>query len=297
MTDFKSDKSAADPLAQLKEILLTDDQQRIQDLEAELEKLREQINEKDRLIKTMEPVITDILDYKIANSKDQMAKSLAPVMSEAIKRQVSEARDDVVDALYPVVGRMVTKAVTEAMKKLTAQINESLNKTFDFSLWKTRIKAKVFGINAGEMLIAGAAEFDLQQIFLISRQSGLLLGYASRSEQENVDQEAQVIGGMLTAIKSFVETSFANGGEGDLREIEHSNRTIRIDSGLHTYLAAVYSGVPAPGFDEQLKACHLKIHRKFHKKLRSYAGDNSVLKGIDAPMREILKTIPVVQHD
>ncbi len=297
MTEFKSDKTAPDPLAQLKEILLTDDQQRIRVLEQELEGLREQINQKDRLIKTLEPVITDILDYKIANSKDEMARSLAPVMSEAIKRQVSEARDDVVDALYPVVGRMVTRAVAEAMKRLTAQINQSLNKTFDFNLWKTRIKAKVFRMDAGELILAGAAPFDLQQVFLISRESGLLIAYASRDEQGDIDSEARVIGGMLTAIKSFVETSFARGSQGELREIEHSDRTIRIDSGRYTYLAAIYSGVPAPGFDEQLQACHHRIHKKFHQKLRSYSGDNSALKGIDAPIRELLKKVHFANYD
>ncbi len=278
-----------DPLQQLKTILLNEDQQRIQMLEEEIRRLREQLNQKDHLLDTLEPVITDLLDRKIKHSRDEVAAALAPVMSEAIKRQIKDAKEDVVDALYPILGRMVAKAVTEAMKTLVENINQTLNKTFDFGLWVKRIKARFLGIDAGTVILAESAPFDLQEMFLISKSAGLLISFTSKQAPGNGDDDAQVIGGMLTAIKSFVEDAFSEGKESELREIDYSNLTIRIDSGRHTYLAAVYSGVPPAEFDHQLQQLHLNIHDAYHKQLRDYDGDNSQLQGIQHTLTNFLK--------
>lgn len=290
-----STTSQVDPLQQLKSILLNEDQQRIQELEQEIERLREQLNEKDHLIETLEPVIADLLDRKIKHSKDEVAAALAPVMSEAIKRQIRDAKEDVVDALYPILGRMVTKAVAEAMKKLVENINTTLNKTFDFKLWIKRMKARFLGIDAGAVIVAESVPFDLQEIFLISKKAGLLIAYASMEEQNASDNDAQVIGGMLTAIKSFVEDAFSEGKESELLEIEYSDLTIRIDSGRYTYLAAVYSGVRPPEFDQQLHRLHINIHDAYHQQLRDYSGDNSQLHGIEAALNDLLKKTHSVQ--
>lgn len=289
--------SSPDPLQQLKTILLNEDQQRIQILEEEITHLREQLNQKDHLLNTLEPVIADLLDRKIKNSRDEVAAALAPVMSEAIKRQIKDAKEDVVDALYPILGRMVAKAVTEAMKTLVENINHTLNKTFDFRLWVKRMKARFLGIDAGSVILAESAPFDLQELFLISKPAGLLIAYTSKREQANGEDDAQVIGGMLTAIKSFVEDAFSDGKENELQEIEYSDLAIRIDSGMHTYLAAVYSGVPPAEFDQRFRQLHLNLHDAFHQQLRDYNGDNSQLHGIQHALTDFLKKTSRPGHE
>jgi len=294
MSDAKTNHQDVDPLEQLKSILLTEDQSRVKELEQKVEELQSQLSRKEQLIATLEPVLGELLDRKIKHSKDEMAAALSPVMGAAIKRQIRDAKDDVVDALYPILGQMVARSVAEAMKKLVANINASLNKTFSFDLWKKRIKARALGVDAGEVILAGAAPFELQRLFLIAKESGLLMAYLSNPPGQQSDRDAQVIGGMLTAIKSFVETAFAAGAKGTLEEIQHSDRTIRIDPGLHTYLAAVYAGIPPAGFDEMLKECHRDIHKRFHRRLREYQGDNSLLRGVEKTLHKLLKQVAKV---
>lgn len=297
MNDLKSTNAPADPLAQLKSILLTEDQQRIAELEAALEELKNRLNRKETLIATLEPVIGEVLEKKISESKDEMARSLAPVMGAAIKRQIRDAREEVIDALYPIVGRMVAKAVAEAMKQTIANINARLNRSFKFSRWFRRQKARLRGIDPAEKLLADAFPFQLQRVFLIARDSGLLISYAGESQSGPEGDEAHIIGGMLTAIKSFMETSFAGSREGDLNEIEHSEFTIRIDSGRYTYLAAVFSGVADNRLSERLRDLHMRIHERFHRQLRNYDGDNSRLQGIEQPLREIIRTTQHIDHE
>lgn len=297
MNDLKSPKRSGDPLAQLKSILLTEDQQRIAELEAALAELKSRLNRKEALIATLEPVIGEVLEKKIGESKDEMARSLAPVMGAAIKRQIKDAREEVIDALYPIVGRMVAKAVAEAMKKIIANLNANLNRTFKFSRWFRRQKARLRGIDPAENILAEAFPFQLRQVFLIARDSGLLISYAGESQNGPEGDEAPIIGGMLTAIKSFMETSFAGSREGDLNEIEHSEFTIRIDSGRYTYLAAVFSGVAGHELSDRLRKLHLRIHERYHRQLRNYNGDNSRLQGIEQPLREIIRTSQHIDHE
>lgn len=297
MNNLKQPEMPVDPLAQLKSILLTEDQQRIAELEAALAELKAQLSHKAQLIATLEPVIGEVLEKKIGDSKDEMARSLAPVMGAAIKRQIKDAREDVIDALYPIVGRMVAKAVAEAMKKIIANINANLNRTFKFSRWFRQQKARLQGIDPAEKVLADAFPFQLQRVFLIARDSGLLISYAGASQSGPEHDEAHIIGGMLTAIKSFMETSFAGSREGDLNEIEHSEFTIRINSGRYTYLAAVFSGVAGNELDEELRNLHIRIHERFHRQLRSYDGDNSRLQGIEQPLREIIRTTQHIDHE
>ena len=296
MSPVKQKQTADDPrLSKLKEILLRDDEDAIRELKAEIRRLESAIHDRDQLMQLLGPVIADVLDRKIHDAKGDMAKALAPVMADAIKVQVREAKEDVVDALYPVIGRMITKAVSEAIKRLAENINQQINRRLKFQLWLKRRRARAMGVDVGEMLLAEEGGFFLEELFFIHRSSGLLIMYVGQNHNTRT-KDAGVLGGMLTVIKTFVEDAFSENGEGELREIEYSNRGIRIDPGRYTYLAAVYQGVPPPEFDEALQRLHHRIHSKYYKKLREYDGNNVPFTGIEKLSRKFFKTcLPVNQ--
>jgi hypothetical protein len=280
MDDAKISKTHDDSLHKIRELLLQDEIDRLMELQGELEQLKAQVNDKALLIKTIDPVIVQVLNKKIHESKDEIAKALAPVMGQAIKQQVIDAREDVIDALYPVIGRMIFKAIAESMKKLLDSINQQINKTFNFRLWLQKTKAKVLGINSEVIVLAENAPIGLEELYLIEKKSGLLVSHACDQDHFNKN-DAHVIGGMLTAIKSFVEDAFSQKQENDLYEIEYSEHTLRIEPGRYTYLAAVFTGIAGDPFDQSLQKCHNKIHQKYSNRLRNYNGDNSELEGIE----------------
>ena len=139
---------------------------------------------------------------------------------------------------------------------------------------------------------AGSLPFELEEVYLISRKSGLLIAFASNDmldiESEN---DAQVIGSMLTAIKSFVEDAFTPDEEGELEEIEYSNRTINIDTCRYSYLASVYSGVPGPAFKKEMQAHHHAVHQQYYRQLRDYEGDNSALLEVESNLQQFIRKV------
>ena len=286
MTETRSN----DPLKDLQLLLLQETEDRIAQLEKAQKILETQINDREGVINTLSPVIADLLSHTIRNSGDEIASALSPVMSSAIKKQIKDSRDDVVDALYPIIGRMISKAISEAMKSLVASVNENINRKLDISLWFKKIKARLTGVDLAEMLIADGTPCEIQDVFLISRQSGLLIAHINKDLVENstTKNNVQIIAGMLTAIKSFIQDAFQADAASELREIEYSNKTIRIEPGRYTFLAIVYSGIAPLHFNEKLTQIHTKIHERFHKKLREYNGDNSSLYKIEYLLKEMI---------
>lgn len=288
MTDRLSGQPDGEALDKLKKILLTEDEEAIENLRDEIALIKAKIDDNESLVETIQPVIADALDRRIHDSKEEMAEALSPVMSDAIRIQVEEAKEDVADALYPVIGRMISKAVAEAMKKIVENINESVNRTLNLSLWIKRIKAKVLGVSTAEVLLAEQSPVGIHNLFFIEKRSGLLIAHISK-DKDSQSVDAQVIGSMLTAIKQFAQDAFEQEADEQLKQIAYSDQTIRIDNGKYSYLAVVYSGSPDAEFDEELQKLHHRIHNRYYRSLRNYQGDNSEFAGIEKRLNRFIK--------
>ncbi len=208
----------------LKTLLLSEDWQLVQEMREEIRALTREIHDKDQLIETLDPVIADLLERKIHESKPEMAEALAPVMGDAIKKQIEEAKEDMVDALYPIVGSMVAKAINEAMRKMMEEINARMQQAAN-TRFITFVKARILHIQPAEMLISEGIRFALDELFLIEKQSGLLVAYQSRHETHS-ESDAHILGSMLSAVRQFMKDTFTTNQPSELIEIQHEGRQL-----------------------------------------------------------------------
>lgn len=282
---------STDVFQNLRTILLGEEQDRLHRLEEEIARLREQLQDKERLIETIQPVISDSLSRKIRESRDEMAQTLAPVMGAAIKKQIAEARDDVVDALYPVIGQTIRRSVAEAMKKLVQSVNERLDRALSMRTLRVKIRAKLTGVSAEELLLKEAVPFEIREIFLIHKESGLLISHVSGSTEEPGESE-DVISGMLTAIRDFARTAFSGEETRDLSIIQYEDLQIYLESGRYAYLAIVVTGVPPADFADRARMLEERLHRKFHKLLRTFEGESGPLQAVKPYLREFRQSFP-----
>lgn len=266
-------------LDKLKRILLHSEQEKLTRLETELLELYKRMDDKERLIETLDPVIADLLYKKIMEARGEMAEALAPVMGDALRAQISEAKDDIADALHPVIGKTVRKSVAEAMKNLMQAINE-------------RIDALVGGSKKIDRLtlLKEVFPFYVQQIFYIHKETGLLLAHAAYQEGGPANEE--MISGMLTAIRSFAQTAFDSGDQ-TLHEIQYDDLNIIMEEGKYAYLAFVVSGVPTATFKEVIAGLEHKLHLQYFKQMRHFDGDTRPF----APIQESLARFIASIHD
>ena len=264
-----------DPYQELKRLLLQAEQERIQELEERIRQLEEQLDDRDRLIHTIHPIISDIISQKVRDSRDEMADALAPVMGKAIKKQISEAKDEVVDALYPVIGQTIRKSIAEAIKKLVASINQQLDQALSLKSLKLRIKSLFTGIPYKQLMLREVLPFRIRHIYVIQKESGLLIYQLSdSSDSEAAHQE--MIGGMLTAIRDFASQAFRSDSPRELTEISYEDLTIYLEDSRYVYFAFVYEGVPPEDFHEQTHQLAHTIHQEFRDFLRQYHGEKDI---------------------
>ena len=224
----------ADKLALLKDLLLTDDRAYAESIHKKIKALEDIINEQKKLSNKVDPIIDDRLEEFI----EEIPETLGPTITEALAEQIKNSKDQVVEALYPIMGKMIKKYISQEISLLTERINKQLEDSFSTKSWKRKFKSWFGGIREEELLLSELAfQSRVEQVLVIEKNSGLLIGQYAKTE--TIDKD--MISGMLTAIKSFVEDAF-QGKSQNLELIEYELYHIHIQSFVSFYVAVAISG-------------------------------------------------------
>jgi hypothetical protein len=232
------------------------------------------------LTETVKSVLAEATVLRVDESKEQMASALAPLMGDAIRQQIQTAQEDIIDALYPVIGKAIKRSVAEAMRALARRVDEGLRNTLSVRRVLVRIRARLQGIPESELLLREALPFQVQEVFLIHRTSGLLLEHLSQRLVEEPDRD--LVSSMLTAIRDFAQDTFGTDREGELDQIQYGSASILIAPGPWAYLAVVVDGVEPADLRDEMRGVLSDVHRAFLPELQAYDGDAASLAGVAA---------------
>lgn len=293
--------SEDDPLELLRALLLDHYRQRLRGLEKEANDAREKLslleyrfNDTDTLMATITPVIASSIQNKIRESPHEMVDALSPIIADAVKTSIAESREAMVEALYPITGQLVQRSVTEAMRDLARRIDEQMRTTFNFSLLLLRLRVLFGFAPSSESVLRELLPFEVEEIFLIHRQTGILLRHETKQivlltgeAAENLQVDNQLIGSMLTAIRDFADDVFGRSEEGQLKEVQYGEKLILLEAARYCYLAVVINGVEASGYRAQMRDTIFAIDNEYMRPLRNFTGDITLF----APTGKYLKTL------
>ncbi len=243
----------------LREILLKQDWEEREALAQKLNELDGQLNTRDQLEERVNPIIED----QEQKMQENFPALFGPQITETIKTQIKDSQDEVVEALYPIIGRMIKKYITNEIQKLSEKVDQQMELAFSWEGWKIRIKAWISGTPQKELMMSKLLDPKMEEIFIIEKDSGMLMG--SFSKNQTIDQD--MIAGMLTAIKAFVEDAF-KGGEQELDGIDYDNYKIIVKSFKSFYIAVVTSGGMSAEFKDRLDTTMIDFADKVLKKAR-----------------------------
>lgn len=227
----------------LREILLKQDWEERQALAQKLNELDGQLNERDQLEERVGPIISD----QEAKMQRNFPALFGPQITESIKKQIKESQDEVVEVLYPIIGRMIKKYITSEMEKLSEKVDAQMEMAFSWEGWKLRIKAWISGTPQKDLVVSKLIEPKIEEIYVIERNSGLLIG--SYTRQESLDKD--MVAGMLTAIKAFVEDAFT-AEQQELESIDYEHYKIVIKNFKSFFISVVCSGGMNSNFKDRL---------------------------------------------
>lgn len=218
-----------DKVALLKDILLTDDREFAEKIAKRIEIIEQTVNERKNLSNKVDPII----DEKLEDFVKEIPTTLGPTITATLKEEISKNKDEIVDALYPILGKMIKKYISQEMKMLSEKINQQLSA----KRWSRKFKSWFSGVKEEELILSELSSASIEQVLLIEKGSGILA--ASYSKTKTIDED--MISGMLTAIKGFVEDAFGQKNQ-NLELIEYELYNIHLQSFLSYYVAVVISG-------------------------------------------------------
>ena len=256
------------------------------ELLSEIEALQSEIKP-DVIAHSLKPEMSNLIRRTIHDSHDEMAEAIGPVMGEAIRVQIRDSRDEMVEALYPVIGGTVQRAIAEFALEFQRNIDARLKSTFGPQGFFRRVVARMRGVSDAELALRDALPFEIKEMFLIQRGSGLLLAHTHTGYEDTGDSE--LIGAMLTAIRDFAQDAFRRGGQNDqeLDSIDYRDVRILIQSGTQAYLAVVYTGVEPEGFRSRLRDFVSDLHIRYASVFRDYSGDIALLPNFSSQFEQL----------
>ncbi|MEG3848336.1 BON domain-containing protein [Microcoleus sp. herbarium19] len=214
------------------------------------------------------PAIPVAITHRIAESPDEFATAIAPEMASAIKQQINLKREAMSDALYPIIGSTILKYMAEMMR----EINEKLESSLSPEGITRKFKAKLQGISEAELLMQETTPLSVKAVFLIQAESGLVISAVQHAEREQL--ESDMVAGMLTAIRAFVNDCISQSGTiAEIDAIEYGTSTIVLEVAGSCYLAVVMQGETRQWFKYKMRAIFKKIVQEYGDQIQSFNGD------------------------
>jgi len=237
----------------LKEVLLSPEKEQIRAIENRLDNPMERAKEISRALP--EAISLSVM------SGGKLSRTIQPVIDEALSVSVKNNPKAIADAIFPALGPGIRKAISATIMGMIQSLNHLLNNSFSFQGLKWRFEAFRTGRQFAEIVLLHTLIFQVEQLFLIHRDTGIVLEHVVA--QNVIIQDPDLVSGMLTAIQDFVKDSFDTETGDEIETLRiGSDRSVWIEKGDHAFIAAVIKGRPPmelrAGFNELIEEIHLK---------------------------------------
>ncbi len=249
----------------LRELLVGPEQSRLEELQRRLD---------DRQLRTedLSQIVAEAIALRARRDRT-LQQTLNPIIEEAVRISVTRDPAVLANTLFPVIGEAVRKSVAHALRGLVESINQTLERSLSLEALGWRIEALRTGRTFGEIVLTRSLRYRVEQVFLIHRETGLLLEHVARSDQ--VVQDSDMVSGMLTAIQDFVRDSFVGTSGHEVETIELGEVNLWVQHGPNAILAAVVSGTPPPELRNLLQRTLERVEAEYGPLLSSFKGDAS----------------------
>ena len=219
-----------------------------------------------------------------ARKDNKLAQSLTPIVEEALDGSIKRHPQKIVEAIFPVIGPAIRRSIKENLTEMVQSFNTALAQGFSLKGLKWRYEALKTGRPFAEVALSHSLVYRVEQVFLIHRESGLLLAHAA---QESVDtHDGDMISSMLTAIQDFVQDSFGDPQDGGLETLQVGELSVWIEQGPLAILAGVVKGEAPEDLRRLFRSTLENIHLEFHDDLVEYAGDSE----------PFVRTLPLLEN-
>ena len=279
------DQSVAAGLSDPQQLLLLRQLLLGKDFQA-LQKQYQQWNNPELYAQHLATVVTEALRLR-AEQDSSLAEALSPTIEASLAESIERDPQHLANSLYPVMGPAIRKSINEVLSQTFETFNQLLEQSLSPKSLLWRFDAWRTGRSYSEVVLLNSLEYQVEQVFLIHRETGLLLRHAVSDKAMSKDPD--MISGMLTAIQDFVADSFGVGDEDTLSTMKLGKLTVLVNNGPYAVLAAVVRGNVPGHLAAMLGETQEKIHRVMSHSLQHYEGDSEPFVRIHPDLEKCLQ--------
>ena len=231
--------------------------------------LRQRLEEVPARTQDVAEVLPDAI--RRAGKRDQgLAVAMRPLVEWSLREAVRRDPSLIVEVVFPVLGPAIRRAVAHALRSFVETLNRIVEQSFTWRGLKWRWEALRTGRSLGEVALEHSLVYRVERVFLIHRETGLLLHSAGPPD---VERDDQLISGMLTAIQDFVRDSFSGAEEQELDRLEVGDFQVWIERGPRAMVAAMIRGNPPRKLRERLGDALGAIQSELGERLKLFDGE------------------------
>jgi outer membrane protein OmpA-like peptidoglycan-associated protein len=262
----KRPSSDDQPLAELRAILLGPDREA-------WDALRQRLDNPARRAEDIAGVLAEAVRLR---SGVKLRRALQPLLEESLRLSVQSNPRMLADALFPIFGKAIRKSIRSELDAMLQSLSQTLEQSFSWRSLRWRWESLRTGKPYAEVVLLRSLLYRVEQVFLIHRESGLLLQHvvAPLAEMASGMKDPDMVSAMLTAIQDFVHDSV--GGENEnLETVRMGETEVVLVYGADAILAGFVRGFAPRNLSRVFQGALDAIERRKADALQSFSGDTS----------------------
>ncbi|GET42680.1 OmpA family protein [Microseira wollei] len=265
-----NDAATEEALAELRSLLLGFET-------SELDKLHKRLENPNISAEDVSQLLPEAIILRSLKDK-QLSEAIVPTVETAIEVSVKRDLNVLADAIFPIIGPATRKAIATALEATIQSLNQVVEHSLSPQSFLWRIEALQTGKSFGEVVMLRTLLYRVEQVFLIHKQTGLLLQHIVA--EGVVAMDADLVSAMLTAIQDFVRDSFNPATSNTLETLQYGDLTIWIEQGPYAILAGIIKGNAPKELRLTFQEAIEKIHLRQGNALRNFQGDTATFAAI-----------------
>lgn len=252
---------------------------------ATLADLQDRLDDRDRFSSEVAAVLPRAM-RKSTEQGEELSEVMVPTVEEIVRLSIKKDLNKFATALFPVIGPAIRKSISETIRQMLQSLNQALEHGLSWQGIKWRIQSVRTGIPFAQLVMLNSLEYRVEQVFLIHRETGLLLHHVQL--EDALAQDPDMVSSMLSAIGDFVTDSFQASEPQHLDSLQVGDFRILIEQSPSVALAVVIRGDAPSDIGSLLSEALEEIHQHLGEALSEFDGDVTPFAASDDAMRQCL---------
>ncbi len=209
-----------------------------------------------------------------AKKNNQLSNATLPLVEDNIRQSVARNPKVLAEALFPAIGPAIRRAIAQALSSMVQSFNQTLEYSISPKGIGWRLEAFRTGKSFGEIVMLKTLLYRVEQVFLIHKDTGLLLQHVAADRNDT--QDGDMVSAMLTAISDFVHDSFKTTEEATLDSLKVKELSVWIEHSPDAVVAAVIRGTPPMDLRDTFSEAIEEIQSSFEIELENFDGETDL---------------------